>query len=501
MDTQERPLLAFPDTNVLIQCRSLRELPWAELGRDTVEVVICGPVIRELDRLKNRGGRAGRVARAMSTTVRQLMGTPDNADVLRKTDPRVVRRLSLGSSVREPVRPGLDLAHDDQAIINQALARLDAGDDVAFITDDNFAAMTAQEFGLSTFVVPAHWLREPEADDAAKEMARRDAEIARLRAAEPAPQLQFLDDQGAPIERLEATMKRYLPLAEADVARLVARVDEAAPLAEVILRTDKDRSSTFSTTQARDLADIIFTASEGPRIPVTKADVEKHAADHRDWLGAVRAKISGFHSEWNRRRSWPRVRLSVSNEGTRPAADALVEVEASGPVRVSGVKADDGPGPQAAGERMVLTLPTPPEPPRARHVTELYLSEVLRGDRTPPRFVDPFTSLNRERDDDVFYWRKGRNDAVDVLSLECRSWRHGRDADEFSIRLWGDDAADIRGLLLGRVSASNLSRPVETRVPVRIVFEDKETLTVTEQMVADFERRMAGKKQRMPTPG
>lgn len=408
MDTQDRPLLTFPDTNVLIQGRSLRELPWAELGRDVVEVVICGPVIRELDRLKNRGDRAGRVARAMSTTVRELMAKPDNADVLRETDPRVVRRLLLGSSAREPVRSGLDLTHDDQAIINQALAQMDAGDNVVFLTDDNFAAMTAQEFGLPTFVLPAHWLKEPEAEDAAKEIARRNAEIARLKAAAPVPQLQFVDEKGMSIERLEATMKRYLPLPEADIERLVARVAEAAPLAEVILRADERGSSSFSTPHARDLADIVLTGSGGPRIPVTKADIDKYATDHWDWLGAVRAKISGFHAEWNRRRAWPRARLSVSNGGSRPAADVLVEVEASGSFQVSGVKEDDRTGSQTPGERMVLTLPLPPDSPRARHPMEIYRSELLHGDRMPPRFMDPFSGLNRQRDNDVFYWRRGR---------------------------------------------------------------------------------------------
>ena len=42
---------------MLIQGLPLQDVPWSEFGHDEIVVVICGPVIRELDRLKNKPGR------------------------------------------------------------------------------------------------------------------------------------------------------------------------------------------------------------------------------------------------------------------------------------------------------------------------------------------------------------------------------------------------------------------------------------------------------------
>ena len=155
-------LTIFPDTNVLVQGRGLKDQPWKELGRAEIEVILCGPVIRELDRLKTRPGRVGKVARAISTKVRELMRTADRSELICEADPRVVLRLAQGMPNQAAVREGIDLSHDDQAIINQALASLDAGTDVALLTDDNFAAMTAEHFGLPVQLLPTHWLKEPE---------------------------------------------------------------------------------------------------------------------------------------------------------------------------------------------------------------------------------------------------------------------------------------------------------------------------------------------------
>jgi predicted ribonuclease YlaK len=117
-------LLVFPDTNVLIQGRALKEQAWGELGRDTIDIMLSGPVIRELDRLKNRPGRVGKAARSMSTKVRELMSSTDRAEVLREAAPEVTLRLAPGTPNQAKAREEIDLTHDDQAIINQALASL-----------------------------------------------------------------------------------------------------------------------------------------------------------------------------------------------------------------------------------------------------------------------------------------------------------------------------------------------------------------------------------------
>ena len=484
-------LTIFPDTNVLVQGRGLKDQPWKELGRDEIEVILCGPVIRELDRLKTRPGRVGKVARAISTKVRELMRTADRSELICEADPRVVLRLAQGMPNQAAVREGIDLSHDDQAIINQALASLDAGADVALLTDDNFAAMTAEHFGLPVQLLPTHWLKEPEPDDSAKEIARRDAEIARLKSAEPALELRFVDRSDAPIERLEVTMRRYQPVAPTDVDRLVERVTALAPMVEVVVDPGKVAPPSPGTGRGFDIASIAY--SPLGKLPVTKADIEKYEGEYRSWLAGVRSKIAGFHVEWNRRREWPEAILYASNKGSRPAEDVLVEISASGAFQLSGPRtANDKPHAKQA-DWLQLTLP--PVPPKPKSRSELLLaSGLLPHDPLPvlPRAHFPAVGELR-RNDDEFYWRDGKSDPTVTIALECKSWRHSRGEEDFPFQVWADDRTEVRGLIAGRISASNIREPMEKHLPLRIGFEDYDCLTMATTLVDDFEQRLASR--------
>lgn len=484
-------LFVFPDTNVLIQGRALKDQAWGELGRDTIDIMLSGPVIRELDRLKNRPGRVGKAARSMSTKVRELMSSTDRAEILREAAPRVKLCLAPGTPNQAKAREEIDLTHDDQAIINQALASLDAGADVVLLTDDNFAAMTAEHFGLPVRMLPAHWLKEPEPDDSAKELARKDDEIARLKMAEPMLKLRFVDQSGSQIDRLEVTMKRYHPVSTADVARLVERVTALAPMAKLTptpVRTSQPRY----TAKGLDISSIAYP--DGSTMPLNQSAIDKYQEEYREWVESVRSKIAGFHAEWNRRREWPQAIFCVQNSGSRPAADVLVEIGASGSFALSGVRKIESDARRKSANW--LALPFPPEPPRRKSRAEMLMATSL-FDRDPfanlpPAPVFP-TAASLRRDDDVFYWREGKSDPVSTMALECKSFRHGREEEDFSFSVWAKDGGDVRGLIVGLVSASNIREPFEKRLPLRIKFEDRECLDLAETLVEDFGRRLASR--------
>jgi hypothetical protein len=63
-------LVIIPDCNVLIHGKGMRVLPWQDLNADEIEVLIIGPVLREVDALKTRSGRPGRLARDISSDLR-----------------------------------------------------------------------------------------------------------------------------------------------------------------------------------------------------------------------------------------------------------------------------------------------------------------------------------------------------------------------------------------------------------------------------------------------
>lgn len=490
------PLIIFPDTNVLIQGRALNELPWDELSQGDIEIILCGPVIRELDRLKNKGGRAGRVARAMSSLVRTLMDREDQADILRETGPRVTRRLAPGRAV-EKVREGLDLNHDDQAIINQALARFDDGDDVILLTDDNFAAMTARDFGLPVRLLPDHWLKPPEADDTGKELAKRDAEIARLKAAEPVLKLRFVDHAGAEIDRLDATMPRYQPVPAEMIERLLERIEQSCPMASVTPTQIPPVLQKPKSDEPFDLAKLALRSFMSHE-PVTQDQIDAYERDYHSWLSGIRARLAGLEDDWNRRRDWPSAEFRAQNVGTRPANDVLVEIQASGDFELSG-EIDEDDRPKPGDDWLSFSLPPkPPEP--VRHDPFARFSALSgRPVYDPALYLSPSFSKPRPRDDDRFYWRSGRSSPVETLMLDCKVWRHGRDEEDFSLQIWGSDEAPIKGLITGRISASNLSAPLEARLPLRIAFEDRDLSAAAEQMVDDLERKVRAGKFAAPT--
>ena len=493
--TEQSSLIVFPDTNVLIQGRTLKDQPWGELDRDNIDVMLSGPVIRELDRLKNRPGRVGKVARSVRTKVRELMATAARAELLREAEPRVMLRLAPGVPNQAKAREEIDLSHDDQAIINQALVTSDSGADVVLLTDDNFAAMTAEHFGLPVRMLPAHWLKEPEADDSVKELARKDAEIARLKTAEPLLQLRFVDQSGTQIDRLDVTMQRYLPVPSDDVDRLVERVTALAPMAELTPTQLKKAPEPRSTGKGFDISSIAFP--DDGMVPLTQMAIDEYRDGYREWVADVRSKIAGFHIEWNRGRDWPHAIFCVQNTGSRPASDVLVEIAASGNFKLSGPEKNGRDRSDKPANR--LKLPFPPDPPRRKFRAEL-LRAVGFLDRDPfaiPSHAPFFpAAANLRRDDDGFYWRDGRSDPVSTMALECKTWRHGREEEDFPFRIWADHSADLRGLIVGKISAGNIRKPIEKHLPLRLTFEGRDCLPLAEELVDDFERRLGQQDKR-----
>lgn len=482
-------LVVFPDTNVLIQGRALREQPWVELGRDPIDVVLCGPLIRELDRLKTKPGRAGKVARALSAKVRELMSAADGLEILRDAGPRVSLRLGAIGPAATAVRDGLDLSNDDQALINQALAAGDGGDDVVLLTDDNFAAMNARHFGLAVRMLPPHWLKEPEADDGARELARRDAEIARLKAVEPIIRLRFDDGAGTEILRLDAAMERFVPVPSTDVDRLLGKVTAFAPMHNVKPASAAMVARPVSEARSFDLAEMSFSSLG--RAPVTDADVAKYGVDYRSWLEGIGARLTQLHEKLNRRRDWPTVSFAGGNVGTRPAEDVLVEIEASGDFKLESVRRIAAAAVRAGGDS--LALPLPPVRPRSRSIAEMMSGVGSFAHDTAPFLSRAFPTMPAARNEDDFYWREGRSGPTDKMSLDCKRWRHGRDEEVFPFRVSADDGKSVKGAIVARISASNKSEPQEKRLPLRISFEDRGCVSIAEQLVDELRIRLGGR--------
>jgi hypothetical protein len=488
--SSSHPLIVVPDCNVLIHGKALHSLPWEEWGRDAIEILIVGPVLGELDAVKNRPGRPGRIARDVNSEIRTLLDKPGHEDLLRAGNPRVTRRLWLGQKeARGALREGIDLAHGDQAIINRALWWLDRGREVVFLTDDTLAAANAQEFGLPYRLLPQTWLRPAATDETQKETARLKAQIAQLQASEPRLEGWFEDAAGQRIDRIDATLKRYAALAPELVEALIARVSHANPMVQ--LKPPSAAAAPVPRTGPVDIA-AIGREFEHYLAPLMARAITKYEEEYIDWLEQVRGQLRDLHITWQRRREWPRAAFMGVNKGNRPASKALVELVVDGNFTIrrprkwtrEAQKIDE------QKRRAELSIKMPPAPPRPQLAAAslLGLSDSALFDRGPVPFFDPLARLNTTRDVDAFYWRTGKNDVSDRMELECENWRHQREPEDFVFQIGGGDAQRIEGLVTGTLSAANVTTAIQARLPVRIVFTDQPLKPIAEQMVAEFER-------------
>ncbi|WP_312599555.1 PIN domain-containing protein [Brevundimonas sp.] len=481
------PLIIVPDCNVLIHGRSLHDLPWEDFGVESIEIRLVGQVVTELDALKNRAGRPSRIARDLSTQLRTLLSVNDRSDVIREAGPRVTRMLWLGrQEAKVPVREGLDLTHGDQAIINQVLAMVDCGRDALLLTDDVLAAALAGEFGAPFKLLPEDWRRPAEQDEAQKEIARLKSENGRLTAAEPKFDGWFGDDEGARIDRVEATLESFEALSVEAVVDLMARIERAAPMANLTRPVETGERKPF------DLAEL-GALHKRPAGSLTAHQIETYEQDYAAWLKGVRSQLERLHLIRAQRQEWPSLTFVAENNGVRPAQHTLVELDVKGdfyiaaPERLNEKELEENDKKRRL-ERHLALPPRVPMPMRwDRIMSAARGSSHIRDISTLP----PPISLSKPREADAFYWRKGRMGPTTAMQLECESWRHKREPEAFAFILGGRDGQPLRGVITATVSAGNVAAPFVLRLPVRLAFEAHCLDSDAEAMVTEFERAMA----------
>lgn len=137
-----------------------------------------------------------------------------------------------------------------------------------------------------------------------------------------------------------------------------------------------------------------------------------------------------------------------------------------------------------------LSIPMPPALPIASTLAATLLGapdrDIFGSDRAP--FLDPLARLHTTRDADAFYWRTGKDVSSGWMELECENWRHQRQPEDFAFEIGGCDTDPIEGVVMGTLSAANLSAAVQARLSVRIAFADQPLEPIAKQMVAEFER-------------
>jgi hypothetical protein len=499
----ERVVTIIPDANVLIHGKTLAELPWSELGYQTVEILLVAPVIRELDKLKNQPGRPNKIARQLSSDIRELHGAADRSVVLRVESPKVIKRVDI-RTINISKHEALKLDHADQALINYSLYIQESGKNVLLLTDDTICGATAQEFGLPTKFLPPHWLRDPEPDDATKENNRLKAEIKHLKETEPRVALSFRDVAGNQIERFAAQIMHWPKLSGGQIDTLMAAVEQHCPMATSFTGQDDDPSSITGEIGAlwRKMANP-WSSYEPP----TEGEINLYRTrNYPNWLEAIRTSLASLHQELAARTQWPVIRAIADNTGTRPAEGVLLQIWALGRFSIlesdsANDESEQGGESQGISELEPYQLNLPPEPPRGRvrsnnpleEMQRLYKDMRLTG--IMPHEIASLNSLDAirgslntipRRRSDVFYWREGRGKWGGRLELECTSWRHGQEDVCFNLKVRPNEQVDVSGAIELGVHAHNIADPLTARLPIEIRFTEGATLAEANELVRNL---------------
>lgn len=494
--TQERendkPLTLVPDTNVLIHGRALAELPWEELGRDEIDVLVIAPVIRELDKLKNQSGRQSKIARALSSRIRALLKAPTGREILNGGEPAVTLKVDV-RTFREMANETLDLGHADQALISHALHLKDEGADVLLLTDDTICHTTAEGVGLASRLLEDGWRREPEPDPSEKEIRRLSEENARLREAEPRIELWFEDMEGEKIERLEAEITRWTPIPEEEIDSLIALAEELAPRA-----TEFGDAKPRATDAVEEALDKIRPA--GLRAfyggttyePATEEEIEEYRSErYPKWLDEVREALSSLHEKLQRSEALPQFVAKASNDGARPAQDALLTLQANGALGLFDVEGNSRDDEDDDVTSSIVRLPQPPKPPKGRRrrlashdLLGRFGRELVEPARIQQHLIDlPSLSAPRPRKQDAFYWREGRTGWCERIELECGMWRHGGNGTDITVRVHPDGLEDRKGLIELSAEAANLSNEARATLPIVVKVRDKDASAEGQKLV------------------
>lgn len=486
----------FVDTNMFLQCRDLKDLPWEQIaGSNDLLLLIPRVVLKQIDRLKHDGNsRRARRARIATSFTRQIVLTEGSIVIIRSHDPKVTISFPPPYTLRDIETNGLDLSNEDDLIIAEALAYKAENpcDEVAIITHDTNPILTAKRLGLAYIVIPDDWLVQPEPDPRDKRIAQLEQKVKELEGACPEITVEAFDANRKTIDSLILSIAKYNILGDSEIDRLLNIAKTKYPLVKDFPSAETEQKHDERPATVSGLYPLgIKQHYEAPKEEEITKYIDK---DYPAWLEELRNSFRELASKLENPGRQVDISVAISNHGTVPAENVVVEFQVLGNLLLKQPSDTD-----EERSASLITLPSPPKPPMGRWVRQKSAMEsLLETYKWADSFSRPeYNSLLRDihlsrmpqpRDKHAFYWKSQKPfQPMSSWSFECSEFRHQVEPEEFDIILCVPPGADAEsGALQCRVTARNLPRPLNFLLPVRISYEEHNTFKEAQQLLTSL---------------
>ena len=421
-----RSICLFADSNLLLHYKSLEQIDWSRLGDfDNIEVVVCRTVQREIDALKD--GRSGRRSDRARKAARTLLKIAQHGpQVRREASPRVVLKLYGASQPKQDLADQLDYSQNDDRIMGY-LAQFIADNpsiDARLLTRDSGPVLTAKALCIPYVVVPDDWRLEPEPDDRDRKIQKLELQLQELQDQEPQFQFSCSQQSDTRARHVEIEYKAFRPLEEAERVQLLHHLQNQYP-PTVVERNGISAKAIFEYEE-RDY-------------PTWKSQC-------REFFDLVNCIVQMEHC--------PELKVSIQNNGSRPATNVLVEIRSSGNFGLSAPVSEL----REFGLIPVIERPRPPNQPRRQASWASIVNNLTRSSATVLPDLDLAQSF---RDlEDFEYATDVKLETELSIRLTCGLWRHSLEPKGFTIRLVPATIdSPTTGEITCTVHADNLSKP------------------------------------------
>lgn len=272
----------FLDTNILLHFRSLREIDWRALAHaKAVRLMLCSPVLDELDEKKNEAKTAERAKKAII----QLKE-------IEAEQGRVRDSVTLDTAIDDAAVSG----NRDAAIIQrvQEYSQQHAGERVSIVSDDHGMSLRCRARGVTCLALDERW-RKPVEDETLQKLRKAQQELQRVR--NRMPDLQLLASQAQDTKPCDCLDIPITVPDEINIDKKLANVQESHPK--------------ISLTGKISLLDADVTGTAADKY---NAELDGFYAEYRQYLEDLTA-------HQNAKALTLELCLWVANRGTSPAGD------------------------------------------------------------------------------------------------------------------------------------------------------------------------------------